>query len=229
MDRRRFEYHFEAGSADAVLAALASYQNDDGGFGHSLEPDIRTPASSAVATTIAFQILREIRAPANHALVRKGIEYFVNTYDVSRQVWPIVPPEVTEAPHAPWWSYDKIAETFGQFLVNPRAEIVGYLHDYSDGVPPQLLKTSTAAVLAHLDSLSDDILLKQSRGHSEYKENLDELLDNKNLGFRDQLGNANQELKTECIAKQAISSQRSARQAIQPEAMTDSFANWQKL
>ncbi len=157
LDQRRFEYHFESGSADAVLAALASYQNDDGGFGHSLEPDIRTPASSAIATTIVFQILREIRAPAGHALVRKGIEYFVATYDASRQVWPIVPPEVEETPHAPWWNYDKVAETFGQFLVNPRAEIVGYLHDYSDGVSPQLLKTSTASVLAHLDSLPDDM------------------------------------------------------------------------
>ena len=157
LDRRRFEYHFEAGSADAVLAALASYQNDDGGFGHSLEPDIRTPASSAIATTIAFQILREIRASAGHALVRKGIAYFVATYDESRQVWPIVPLEVDEAPHAPWWNYENTAETFGQFLVNPRAEIVGYLHDYSDGVPPQLLKTSTAAVLEHLDSLPDDM------------------------------------------------------------------------
>ena len=32
LDQRRFEFHFEAGSANAVLAALASYQNDDGGF-----------------------------------------------------------------------------------------------------------------------------------------------------------------------------------------------------
>ena len=36
LDQRRFEYHFENGSADAVLAALAPYQNDDGGFAHSL-------------------------------------------------------------------------------------------------------------------------------------------------------------------------------------------------
>ena len=140
LDQRRFEFHFEAGSANAVLAALASYQNDDGGFGNSLEPDIRTPASSAIATTVGFQLLREIRAPAGHALVRRGIEYFVTTYDESRQVWPIIPPEVEKAPHAPWWNYESSAETFGQFIVNPRAEIVGYLHEFSDGVPTKLLK-----------------------------------------------------------------------------------------
>ena len=78
VDQRRFEFHFENGSADAVLAALSPYQNDDGGFGHSLEPDIRMPASSAIVTTIGFQILREIRGiSASHTVVRKGIQYFI--------------------------------------------------------------------------------------------------------------------------------------------------------
>ena len=157
LDQRRFEFHFEAGSANAVLAALTPYQNDDGGFGNSLEPDIRTSASSAIATTVGFQVLREIRAPAVHTLVRKGIEYFVATYDESRQVWPIIPPEVEEAPHAPWWNYQNSAEIFGQFLVNPRAEIVGYLHEFSDGVPSQLLQQLTTTVLERLDSLPDEM------------------------------------------------------------------------
>ena len=155
LDQRRFEFHFEAGSADAVLTALASYQNQDGGFGNGLEPDIRTSASSAIATTVGFQILREIRAPAECALVRKGIEYFVATYDASRGVWPIIPPEVEEAPHAPWWNYQNSAETFGQFLVNPRAEIVGYLHEFSDGAQTELLKPLAATLLEHLDSMPD--------------------------------------------------------------------------
>ena len=157
LDQRRFEFHFEAGSADAVLSALASYQNEDGGFSNSLEPDIRTSASSAIAATVGFQVLREIRAPVEHALVRKGIEYFVATYDESRQVWPIIPPEVEEAPHAPWWNYENSADTFGQFLVNPRAEIVGYLHEFSDGVPTQLQNQLTTTVLEQLDSLPDEM------------------------------------------------------------------------
>ena len=157
LDQRRFEFHFETGSADAVLAELASYQNDDGGFGNSLEPDIRTSVSSAIATTVGFQILREIRAPAGHALVRRGIEYFVTIYDESRQVWQIISPEVEEAPHAPWWNYKNSAETFGQFLVNPRAEIVGYLHEFSDGVPTKLLKPLATTVMKYLDSPPDEM------------------------------------------------------------------------
>ena len=157
VDQRRFEFHFENGSADAVLAALSPYQNDDGGFGHSLEPDIRTPASSAIVTTIGFQILREIQASASHRVVRKGIQYFIDTYDESQQVWHIVPPEVEAAPHAPWWNYESTTESFGRFLVNPRAEIVGYLHEFRDGVPTKLLRTLTAAVLEHLDALPDEM------------------------------------------------------------------------
>ncbi len=157
LDQKRFEFHFENGSADAVLDALTPYQNADGGFGHSLEPDIRTSASSAIVTTIGFQMLREIRAPVDHTLVQKGIQYFIDTYDEGRQVWHIVPPEVEDAPHAPWWNYGNSAETFGQFLVNPRAEIVGYLHEFSDGVPTKLLQTLTTAVLKHLYALPDEM------------------------------------------------------------------------
>ena len=157
LDQKRFEFHFENGSADAVLAALSPYQNDDGGFGHSLEPDLRTSASSAIVTTIGFQILREIQAPVSHRLVRKGIQYFIDTYDESQQVWHIISPEVEDAPHAPWWNYEKSAASFGRFLVNPRAEIVGYLHEFREGVPTKLLNTVTAAVLEHLDSLSDEM------------------------------------------------------------------------
>lgn len=157
VDQRRFEFHFEDGSADAVLAALSPYQNDDGGFGHGLEPDIRTPASSALVSTIGFQLLREIQAPASHRAVQRGIQYFIDTYDEHQQVWHIVPPEVDEVPHAPWWDYESSPETFGRFLVNPRAEIVGYLHEFGNNVPMELLNTLTTTVLEYLDSLPGEM------------------------------------------------------------------------
>ena len=157
LDRALLAYHFEDGTIDNVLAALADYQNDDGGFGHGLEPDLRTPASSVIATTVAFQNFRSLRVPADHPLVRRGIAYLLETYDVSRQVWPIIPPEVEAAPHAPWWDYASSEAGFGGFLVNPRVEIVGYLHDYSDAVPAELLESVTAAVFDHLEGLPDEV------------------------------------------------------------------------
>ena len=157
LDRALLAHHIEAGSADDVLAALASFQNDDGGFGHGLEPDLRTPASSVIATTVAFQNFRSLRVPADHSMVRRAIEYLLEAYDVSRQVWPIIPPETADAPHAPWWDYAASEAGFGGFLVNPRVEIVGYLHDYSGIVPTDLLDTLTAAVFEHLASLPDEV------------------------------------------------------------------------
>ena len=157
LDRALLAFHFEDGTADDVLTALAAYQNDDGGFGHGLEPDLRTPASSVIATTVAFQNFRSLSVPADHPLVHRGIAYLLETYDVSRQVWPIIPPEVEDAPHAPWWDYASCEAGFGGFLVNPRVEIVGYLHDYCGIVPTDLLNTMTTAVFELLDTLPDEV------------------------------------------------------------------------
>ena len=157
LDRALLAYHFEDGTIDNVLAALADYQNDGGGFGHGLEPDLRTPASSVIATTVAFQNFRSLGVPADHPMVRRGIAYLLETYDVFRQVWPIIPPEVEDAPHAPWWDYASSEAGFGGFLVNPRVEIVGYLHDYIEAVPAELLEAVTFAVFDHLDALPDEV------------------------------------------------------------------------
>lgn len=157
LDRALLAFHFDGGAADDVLAALAAYQNGDGGFGHGLEPDLRTPASSVIATTVAFQNFRSLGVSAEHEMVRRGMAYLLDTYDEARQVWPIVPPEVEDAPHASWWDYAASEAGFGGFLINPRVEIVGYLHDYRALVPPALIETLTAAVFAHLDSLPDEM------------------------------------------------------------------------
>ena len=57
LDKVLFEFRFEEAPFELVTDELASYQNDDGGF-HSLEPDLRTPSSSAIATAIGLSILR---------------------------------------------------------------------------------------------------------------------------------------------------------------------------
>ena len=43
LERRRFEHLFEGGPKAPVLDALRAYGNDDGGFGHAIEPDMRAP------------------------------------------------------------------------------------------------------------------------------------------------------------------------------------------
>ena len=48
LDRALFEVRFEGASVEHVVDELAAFQNKDGGFGHALEPDLRTPTSSAL-------------------------------------------------------------------------------------------------------------------------------------------------------------------------------------
>lgn len=161
-----FRYRFEDGDAEAVYAELAGFRNPDGGFGRALEPDLRSPASSVLATTTALQRLRMLHAPAQHPLVDGALRYLEATYDHTFQSWPLVPPESEDAPHAPWWNQEGLADRFGSFAVNPRAEVLGYLHEYageSDAPALALRDRLTPVVhqnlLAHTDTLSGDAFL----------------------------------------------------------------------
>jgi hypothetical protein len=156
LDKHLFGYLFEKGNKSAVIIALTLYQNDDGGFGNALEPDLRTPASSAIATQQAFNYFREIDATGDEKTVQNGVDYLLNTFDSEAGVWPIVPPEVEDAPHAPWWSHEDSAKNFGGFLVNPRAALIGHLHFYATLVPADFLTGVSAEVLHHLEGLPDD-------------------------------------------------------------------------
>ena len=62
LDRRRFERLFSGGDARPVRDAVAAFRNSDGGFGHALEPDGRTPASQPAAVMMALDTLDEADA-----------------------------------------------------------------------------------------------------------------------------------------------------------------------
>lgn len=153
LEQALYAFHFEEGSADAVVDALAAFQNSDGGFGHGLEPDLQLADSSAIVTTVGLQHLRDLKAGADNALVQRVIAYLLTTYDPSLQTWQIIPANVDDAPHAPWWAYDdELSQRWHGFLANPRAEIVGYLVEYAELVPPELLAELGEAVVVHLDA-----------------------------------------------------------------------------
>jgi hypothetical protein len=145
IDRALFEFRFEGGSASAVLDALSAYQNEDGGFGHALEPDLRTPSSSALATGIGLRVLAELKVPADHAMVPAAVEYCLSTLDPKSKVWRVAPEDANDHPHAPWWHDEagSLARTFDDFQIIPRAEIVASLHHYATLVPEGWLQDVT--------------------------------------------------------------------------------------
>ena len=53
VDRHRYAFLFKDGPAGPVIDALRGYRNPDGGFGHGLEPDIRSPERQPAATLYA--------------------------------------------------------------------------------------------------------------------------------------------------------------------------------
>lgn len=151
LERAFYAYHFEGGTAATTLAELAAFQNADGGFGHGLEPDLRLAGSSVIATTVALQHLRTLQVGDSDPLVQGALRYLMTTYDPALQAWPIIPSNVDDAPHAPWWAYDEnLAQRWDSFRSNPRAEIVGYLYDYPNLVPAELRTELTQAIAEHL-------------------------------------------------------------------------------
>ncbi len=159
LDRVTFEYRFEAASVEDVLAELAHFQNDDGGFGRALEPDMRTPSSSALATEIGLRVLEESECPAEHQMVVRAIQFLLATFDRQAGVWRVVPPDANAHPHAGWWHDEdgSLARTFDDFLVIPRAGLVGLLHHYSTLVPGDWLADLTERTVTAIETMPDNL------------------------------------------------------------------------
>jgi hypothetical protein len=159
IDIALFEYYFEDGPREKVLEEIKEYGNEDGGFGKGIEPDFNLALSSPMGTTIAFQYFRKVNATSDSEIVQKGITYFINTFDENKKIWHAVPQEVNNEPHAPWWHYN---EKDGRCAVehcfaNPSAEILGYLHEYSDLVPVDFLNMMTKIAIEELLSKPDNL------------------------------------------------------------------------
>lgn len=122
LDRRRFEYFFEGGSKEAVIAALAAYQNGDGGFGNALEPDIRCPYSQPIPTEVALLMMDEIECFDREIIL--GIVTYLRSITVQTGGFPFALPELNEYPHAPWWTVknEPVAAN-----INPTGRIMGLL------------------------------------------------------------------------------------------------------
>lgn len=154
LEKSLYAYHFAGGAVEEVLDELAKFQNGDGGFGRGLETDLRLDDSSVIATTIAFQRFREVHAPADHPIVIKACRYLASTYDADHVKWHIIPTNVDDAPHAPWWVHDGDLE---KSMSNPRAEIAGYLNDYPQHFPAEMRDVVTQSVVEHLFSQPDEM------------------------------------------------------------------------
>lgn len=107
LEQYLFAFLFEGSKNDKAVEELSRYQNSDGGFGHSIEPDFRLEGSSPLATTIGLQYAKELNLPKHHTLIQNALTYLSHCHNEEINGWQAVPKEVNHVPHAPWWHFDE--------------------------------------------------------------------------------------------------------------------------
>jgi len=160
LERALLDFHFGSGSDSDVLIELKKFQNEDGGFGHGIEPDLQMPFSSPFSTSAAFQVLRELNVPGDHDMVRNGIGYLERSYDRSVGGWEPTGQSVSQFPHAPWWDYKPPPNEGGLDLLkkaNPGAELAGYFSLYSEQTDVGFVEEIVSSALTTFDRLPDDM------------------------------------------------------------------------
>jgi hypothetical protein len=131
LDIARWQYHFESGSKEAVLTALAAYQNEDGGFGHALEPDCWNPNSAPIQTWTATEALREINfTDSAHPIIDGILRYLASGKEYTGHFWLNAPQSNNDYPRAPWWSVESDSTCHNDY--NPTACLAGFIIRFAD-------------------------------------------------------------------------------------------------
>ncbi|MEU8519323.1 hypothetical protein [Streptomyces sp. NPDC048577] len=122
LEQRRFAYHFLRGDAEPVETALAAYLNEDGGYGHALEPDLRGPVSQPLHTGAALRVLDAIGRCGGMRVER--ICRYLTEVSTHEGALPAVTPSQRGYPSAPF--VPVVDDPPGSLLAT--GPVVGLLH-----------------------------------------------------------------------------------------------------
>jgi hypothetical protein len=147
IDRRRFGRLFGDDDAQPARDAVAAYRNDDGGFGHALEPDCRAPSSQPLAVEMALRIMDETGA-WDDALVRGACDWLAAVAPAEGGA-AFVEGTLSGWPHAPWW----VPEQGHPASVIATGLIAGTLH--ARGVSHPWLGRAGELMWARMDKLAE--------------------------------------------------------------------------
>jgi len=140
LDRRRFQRLFQGGPAAPVRDAVAAYRNDDGGFGHALEPDCRAPGSQPAAAEMALRVLDEADA-WDQDLVQGACDWLtaVAPAEGGAAFVEANPQALGDWPHAPWWvpeegpAHSRPASLIATGMIAGTLHARGVRHPWLDG------------------------------------------------------------------------------------------------
>ncbi|MFF0464420.1 hypothetical protein [Streptomyces mexicanus] len=122
LEQRLFAYHFLDGAADPVETALDAYRNDDAGYGHALEPDLRGPVSQPLHTARALRVLDAIGRCGGQRAER--VCRYLTSVTTADGALPAVHPAQRGYPTAPF--VPVVDDPPGSLLAT--APVVGLLH-----------------------------------------------------------------------------------------------------
>ena len=150
LERRLYETCFHGAPPDGVVGALRAYRNADGGFGHGLEPDKRTPDSLPLDTETALAALADAEA-ADPDLIGPACDFLSSVSD-ERGAVSLAAPVIESYPraeHMTDWTYVP--------GVNPTAGLTGLLYQLGYDHPWRDRATAYCWGEVESGSLPDDV------------------------------------------------------------------------
>lgn len=151
-----FNCLFKSAPTQAYIQILKTYQNDDGGFGNAIEPDLRLPHSSSMATSVGLRYLLKLNSsPDVDEMTDRAIAYLEETYNSKRLGWYAVDKRVNDYPHSPWWHWDNKKEmtAIDAHWGNSSAELLGYLTVHQSKLKHLLLQPLKDQALNNIESI----------------------------------------------------------------------------
>ncbi|MEV6808223.1 hypothetical protein [Streptomyces sp. NPDC051132] len=100
LEQRLFAYHFLHGGPEPVETALDAYRNEDGGYGHALEPDLRGPVSQPLHTAHALRVLDAVGRCGGQRVER--VCRYLTSVSTADGALPAVHPSQRGYPAAPF-------------------------------------------------------------------------------------------------------------------------------
>lgn len=99
-ERALWDYLFDGGSAERVQNILSGYKNQDGGFGHGLEHDIKAPLSNPLMLEFLLSVMRDSGLPPGSLL--EGTPEWLES--IQKEDGSLSnPPGLENYPRAKWW------------------------------------------------------------------------------------------------------------------------------
>ena len=101
LEQRLFEHYLGRASVQSCFRALLAYQNDDGGFGAGIEPDLLTPESTGIGAETALYYCDVLGWREETMLTQ--VTQWVRKAVGNGLVIPHPPQNMRLYPHQPWW------------------------------------------------------------------------------------------------------------------------------